>query len=122
MMKINEESFTSRMSSLVSGGSTMRNACGKTILRVAVIDLIPNDRAASTWPRGTAWIPARTVSAVYADATMPNASHAVPYGGYGILKPGMASGSRPKAMKMMIAGNPRKNSMYAVAIQRYGPT
>jgi hypothetical protein len=53
----------SRISSLVSGGVMIRNACGST-MRVAVPDGIPSERAASTWPFGTAWMPARIVSAM----------------------------------------------------------
>ena len=52
-----------RMSSFVSGGIIIRNACGSTTLRIACPADMPSDRAASTWPLGTAWIPPRIVSA-----------------------------------------------------------
>jgi hypothetical protein len=46
----------------------------------------------------------------------------VPYGWNGIRSSGNASGSSEKTRNTTIAGSPRKNSMYAVAIHRYGPT
>ena len=51
------------MISLVNGGMTIRKACGSTMT------LIAGGRealraAASTWPFGTAWMPARIVSAM----------------------------------------------------------
>jgi hypothetical protein len=72
---------------------------------------MPSDRAASSWPFGTAWIPARMTSAMYAEATMPRASQTTPYGSQGIVRPSKASGSRLNAMNTTIAGRPRKNSM-----------
>jgi hypothetical protein len=65
------------MSSLVSGGSTIRNACGITIHTIARNCDIPSDRAASSWPLGTAWMPARIVSAMYAAPTRPSAATTV---------------------------------------------
>ena len=42
----------------------IRNACGMTIEIIARDPDMPSDRAASVWPFGTAWIPARMVSAM----------------------------------------------------------
>src|SRR6185503_4718412 len=52
----------SRMSSLVSGGRTMRRAWGSTTAVRVAAGVMPSERAASTWPRGTACTPARIVS------------------------------------------------------------
>ena len=59
-----ELSLNSSTSSLVSGGTMIRNACGMTMLIIARLLDMPSDRAASRWPVGTAWMPARTVSAM----------------------------------------------------------
>ena len=59
---------------MVSGGSTMRNAWGITMVTMARHVGMPRDRAASIWPRGTACRPARRVSAMYAAETMPRAT------------------------------------------------
>ena len=57
-------SLISSTSSLVSGGMTMRNACGSTTETMVRPGLMPSDRAASLWPLGTASMPARMVSAM----------------------------------------------------------
>ena len=59
MTLTSEVSFISAMKSLSSGGITLRTACGTITLRIAWPWLIPSERAASIWPRGTASIPAR---------------------------------------------------------------
>lgn len=46
------------------GGVMTRKAWGRTIFRVATPAGIPSERAASICPGGTAWIPARIVSAM----------------------------------------------------------
>ena len=68
----------SRISSLVSGGRMIRNACGMTIETMARLWDMPRDRAASIWPLGTAWMPARMVSAMYAPPTRPSETVTVP--------------------------------------------
>ena len=81
--------------------------------------LNPSDRAASSCPRGTAWMPARIVSAMYAAATSPRASATLPVVPPGTWKPGNASGTAtPMRMKTIRAGNPRNSSMYSVAAHR----
>ncbi len=42
----------------------IRNAWGMTMLIIARECDMPSERAASIWPFGTAWIPARIVSAM----------------------------------------------------------
>ena len=42
----------------------MRNAWGTTTLIMALLCDMPSDRAASICPFGTAWMPARMVSAM----------------------------------------------------------
>ena len=59
MTLTSEVSFISAMKSLSSGGMTLRTACGTITWRIAWPWLIPSERAASIWPRGTASIPAR---------------------------------------------------------------
>ena len=54
----------SRISSFVSGGRMIRNACGMTIEIIARPCDMPSERAASICPFGTAWMPARIVSAM----------------------------------------------------------
>ena len=51
---------------LVVGGMTMRRACGRMTRRRAVPRRSPRAAAASLWPRGTAWMPPRTFSAMKA--------------------------------------------------------
>ena len=72
---------------------------------------VPSERAASICPFGTAWMPARITSAMYAAATMPSASQTVPYGSSGMTRSANANGSRLNATNTTIAGSPRKNSM-----------
>ena len=52
-------SLVRAMKSFSSGGITFRTACGTITWRIAVAWLIPSERAASIWPRGTASSPAR---------------------------------------------------------------
>ncbi|MNT89185.1 hypothetical protein D3C72_2298670 [compost metagenome] len=49
---------------LVSGGTMTRMACGTITRRSRSPSLRPSDWAASVCPLLTAWIPARTVSAM----------------------------------------------------------
>src|SRR4029450_299913 len=42
-----------------SGGTVMRTACGRTMRRNDCTGLSPSTCAASRWPLGTAWMPAR---------------------------------------------------------------
>ena len=44
---MSEESFVMRMISFVSGGRMIRNACGMTIVTIALVCDMPSDRAAS---------------------------------------------------------------------------
>ena len=50
------------MNSLPIAGMTIRIACGSTIFRITWLSVMPSARAASTWPRGIAWMPARKIS------------------------------------------------------------
>ena len=52
-------SLKSAMKSLVTGGITMRVACGMITRRSAIVRDIPRARAASIWPAGIACSPAR---------------------------------------------------------------
>ena len=52
---------------LVIGGMITRSACGSRIRRVVWRRLSPSAAAASAWPRGTDWMPARTTSATKPD-------------------------------------------------------
>ena len=45
-----------------SGISTARNACGSSMIRRFCPNVSPSERAASAWPTGTVFTPARTVS------------------------------------------------------------
>src|SRR5690625_399331 len=63
-MNSNEVSLMMMTNSLVSGGTTMRNPWGSTMETVLQNGGIPSDCAASTCPLGTAWMPARMVSAM----------------------------------------------------------
>src|SRR5699024_9111202 len=63
-MKSSEVSLMMMTSSLVSGGVMIRKACGRTTETIVHPGLMPRERAASTWPFGTAWMPARIVSAM----------------------------------------------------------
>ena len=54
------------MKSFPIAGVTIRKACGAMILMKVVRPVIPSDSAASVWPCGTAWMPARKISVMYA--------------------------------------------------------
>ena len=56
-------SFTTTTSCEISEGITKRTAWGSTILNMMRPRRMPRDIAASTWPRGTAFTPARRTSA-----------------------------------------------------------
>ena len=63
-MKSSEVSLMMMTNSLVSGGVMIRKACGSTTEIIVQVGLMPSDFAASTCPFGTAWMPARMVSAM----------------------------------------------------------
>ena len=56
-------SLRTLMQLLVSGGITILTACGTTTSRMVSKNPRPSAEAASTWPFGTASIPARKISA-----------------------------------------------------------
>ena len=66
MSETSAESLIIEMNSLPIAGVMIRTACGRMIRRIRVRPGIPSAWAASVWPRGTAWIPARNVSVMYA--------------------------------------------------------
>src|SRR5690606_9028390 len=54
--------LVSAMSTLPSGPTTLRSACGSTISRRFCVKVRPSERAASTWPSGTVFTPERSDS------------------------------------------------------------
>ena len=56
------EFFVSAMMMLLSGGSTVRVACGSTTIRSVWTKVMPRLRAASACPSGTVLMPERTAS------------------------------------------------------------
>ena len=62
MTETSDESLIIEMNSLPMAGVMIRTACGRMIRRIRVRPGMPSAWAASVWPRGTAWIPARNVS------------------------------------------------------------
>ena len=60
------ESLIIAMNSLPMAGITIRIACGRTIRRIVWRSVMPSAWAASIWPRGIAWMPARKISVMYA--------------------------------------------------------
>src|SRR5690606_36478370 len=58
--------FSIEMTSLPVGGMRMRIACGSTTRRMVCSHDMPRAVAASSWPRSTERMPARTISAMYA--------------------------------------------------------
>ena len=54
--------FSSAISTLASGGTAARNACGRTPARMAPAKVSPIARAASAWPSGTELMPERIAS------------------------------------------------------------
>ena len=54
------------IASLPVGGTITRIACGNTTRRRVRARDIPSAAAASVWPRSTDWMPARTISDMYA--------------------------------------------------------
>ena len=51
----------------MSGGMTVRTACGRTTRREGLTEARPMARAASAWPTGTALMPERIASAKNGD-------------------------------------------------------
>ena len=66
MIETSAESLIIAMNSLPMAGVTIRIACGSTTRRIVSRSVMPIDCAASIWPRGIAWIPARKISVMYA--------------------------------------------------------
>jgi hypothetical protein len=52
----------SAITTLMIGGTTVRNACGSTTSRSDWVNVSPIERAASAWPTPTALMPDRTAS------------------------------------------------------------
>ena len=52
---------------LISGGITVRRACGRMIRRSTWLNFMPMLRAASAWPAGTLLTPERTASQMKAE-------------------------------------------------------
>ncbi len=52
------------LNSLPSGGMITRSAWGSTMRRISLAGVMPRERAASYWPRSTAPMPARMISAM----------------------------------------------------------
>ena len=66
MIDTSAESLIIAMNSLPMAGVMIRTACGRMIRRIVMRSVMPSADAASIWPRGTAWIPARKISVMYA--------------------------------------------------------
>ena len=62
MNETRAESLIMAMNSLPTAGVTMRTACGSTMRAMMRRCVMPSAAAASRWPRGTAWMPARKIS------------------------------------------------------------
>ena len=62
MIDASEVSFTRMMNCVTSDGSMFRTAWGRTTWRIVAAYGSPVASAASTWPRGTDWMPARMIS------------------------------------------------------------
>ena len=62
MMEASEVSLKSTMNWVTSDGIMFLSAWGRITRRMACAPLSPSAVAASTWPRGTDWMPARTIS------------------------------------------------------------
>ena len=60
----NEVSFSTTTSWLISAGSITRNAWGSKIRRSVCPRVSPIAEAASPWPRGSEFTPARMISAI----------------------------------------------------------
>ncbi len=50
------------LNSLPRGGTMIRAACGRTMRRMPIPNVMPSDFAASIWPASIEMIPARTIS------------------------------------------------------------
>ncbi len=66
MIDTSDESLIIEMKSLPIAGVMIRTAWGRMIRRIRVRPGMPSAWAASVWPRGTAWMPARNISVMYA--------------------------------------------------------
>ena len=58
---------------LVCGGTATLRACGRITLSTTCQNCRPSASAASVWPLGTLWMPARNTSAVKAESTITRA-------------------------------------------------
>ncbi len=65
------------MNSLPVGGMMTRIACGRTTRRSVLPCVMPRACDASVWPSSTDWMPARTISDMYAASFRPSPSSAV---------------------------------------------
>src|ERR1700694_2258575 len=64
------------MNSLPVGGMMTRIACGNTVRRIVIVHDMPSAVDASDWPSGTELMPARMISAMYADSFRPSPMNA----------------------------------------------
>lgn len=71
-----EEVFSMLMNSLPVGGTITRIACGSTTRRSVLPWVMPSACEASVWPMSTDWMPARTISDMYAASLRPRPSSA----------------------------------------------
>src|SRR5438445_5529644 len=74
MIEASEVSLKSTIICVTSDGTMLRIACGSTTNRIDCARVRPSAVAASTWPRGTDWMPARTISPKYAASKMTKAA------------------------------------------------
>src|SRR5262249_29257437 len=116
MIDASDVSLNSTMNCVTSDGIMLRSACGSTTKRMLCVPESPTAVAASTWPRGTDWMPARTISPRYAASKITNAVSATPNSGMLVLR---TMGMMNHIQKItMTSGTPRKNSTYSVAGSR----
>ncbi len=101
------------MNWVTSEGIMFFSACGRITKRMPCAPERPSAVAASTCPRGTDWMPARTISPRYAASKITNAASATPNSGIVVLS---TIGMMNHIQKItMTSGTPRKNSTYRTA-------
>ena len=92
-----EVSLSIAMVSLPVGGMITRIACGSTIRRRIWPRLRPSACAASVCPGSTDWMPARTISAMYAASDSAERQHAGDEAGEQV-----AGASKPKSRSLEV--------------------
>src|SRR5581483_1930302 len=114
------DDFTITVNWFTMDGAELRSTCGRMIRRNTSTGDMPTEKAASRWPRGTASIPPRNVSARYPLDCTASAHQAASKKVLG--QPNTSGHAYATHSNCTMIGVARKNSISTVAIGRRGRT